>query len=144
MHTQSPHRKGSKMENTPAAAPTPLPPPAPAAHQDAGTAARTWKWLLMSAMVPFTKSSRASFCSGSPPTYRACTSARLLMLLTCTQSHEVICEPQRGQTGRDEDQSLPGEIEGCCGSTLNKGQLIWKVLGELRPTELLQQPLLHQ
>lgn len=61
----------------------------------------------MSAMVPFTKVSRASFSSGSPPTYSACTSARLLMLLTCTQSHEVICEQQGGQAVWEEDQLQP-------------------------------------
>lgn len=56
--------------------------------------AHTWKLFLTSAMVPLTNSSRASFCSGSPPTYSACTSARLLMLLTCTQSHEETCSRQ--------------------------------------------------
>lgn len=51
----------------------------------------TWKLFLTSVMLPFTKVSLASFCSGGPPTYRAWTSARLLMLLIFTQSQEPIC-----------------------------------------------------
>lgn len=50
----------------------------------------TWKLFLTSTMLPFTNVSLASFCRGGPPTYRAWTSTRLLMLLIFAQSHEPI------------------------------------------------------
>lgn len=50
----------------------------------------TWKFSRTSVMVPLTNISRASFFRGSPPTYRAWTSARLLILLISTQSQEPI------------------------------------------------------
>lgn len=59
----------------------------------------TWKLFLTSTMLPFTKVSLASFFSGGPPTYRAWTSARLLMLLIFTQSQEPIYTKASCHTG---------------------------------------------
>lgn len=50
----------------------------------------TWKLFLTSTMLPLTNVSLASFCRGGPPTYSEWTSAKLLMLLMFTQSHEPI------------------------------------------------------
>lgn len=64
---------------------------------------RTWKFSRMSFMLPLTNSSRGSFRKGGPPTYRLCTSARLLTLLMSSQSQDEIwgarargTEDQRG------------------------------------------------
>lgn len=50
----------------------------------------TWKFSRTSFMLPLTNSSRGSFSKGGPPTYRLCTSARLLTLLMSSQSQDEI------------------------------------------------------